>query len=245
LEQSEECCVSKGCILVVEDDAAIRTALCDCLKFAGFVSLGAADGEAGLKLALERQPDLLLLDLLMPKLDGLGVLREVRKSRPNLPVIILTAKGEEADKVRGLREGADDYVVKPFSASELLARVEAVLRRSAERPSPVQKFCVAGIEVDLARREVLHPGGERGQLSEKEAAVLEYLAMHRGRAIHREELLRSVWGLDPRGVHTRTVDMAVARLRELLRDDATQPKVIQTVRAKGYMLVSDVKEGAG
>jgi two-component system, OmpR family, alkaline phosphatase synthesis response regulator PhoP len=229
----------KGRILVVEDDAAIRTALCDCLRFAGFESSGAPDGEAGLKLALQLQPDLLLLDLLMPKLDGLSVLREVRRTRPTLPVIILTAKGEEADKVKGLRDGADDYVVKPFSASELLARVEAVLRRSAERPSPVPRFTIAGIEVDFSRREVRHASGQSEQLSEKEAAVLEYLAMHRGRVVHREELLRSVWGLDPRGMQTRTVDMAIARLRELLHDDAKEPKVIQTVRAKGYMLAGD------
>ncbi len=229
----------KGRILVVEDDAAIRTALCDCLRFAGFESSSAPDGEAGLRLALQLQPDLLLLDLLMPKLDGLSVLREVRRTRPTLPVIILTAKGEEADKVKGLRDGADDYVVKPFSASELLARVEAVLRRSAERPSPVPRFTIAGIEVDFPRREVRHPGGQREQLSEKEASVLEYLAMHRGRVVHREELLRSVWGLDPRGMHTRTVDMAIARLRELLHDDAKEPRVIQTVRAKGYMLAGE------
>ncbi len=231
-----------GRVLVVEDDGAIRRGLVDALTFTGYAALEAADGKSGLDLALGSDVDLLLLDILMPKLDGFGVLREVRKAKPTLPVIILTAKGEEEDRVRGLRGGADDYVVKPFSVKELLARVEAVLRRSAERPVGVKNLRLAGRTIDLERREVTLAGGERVPLSEREAGLLSYLAANPGRAVSRDELLERVWGLDPRGVQTRTVDMAVARVREALGDDSQNPKVIVTVRAKGYMLA--MPEGA-
>ena len=237
--------MSLGRILVVEDDSAIRRGLVDCLRFGGFEPVEAPDGKAGLEKALALDLHLVLLDLLMPRMDGLSMLRELRAAKPHVPVIILTAKGEEEDKVRGLKAGADDYVVKPFSATELLARVEAVLRRSAERPSPVRMIEVEGRRVDLERREVRHGDGAVASLSDKEAGVMQYLALHRGRAVTRDELLQRVWGLDPRGVHTRTVDMAVARLREALRDDAEQPKVIATVRGKGYMLASAAMGGAG
>jgi len=226
-------------ILVVEDDSAIRRGLVDALTFSGYAPTEAPDGQAGLNAALTTDIDLVLLDVLMPKMDGISVLREIRKSKPSLPVIVLTAKGEEQDRVKGLREGADDYVVKPFSATELLARVEAVLRRSPARPSGVMKVCVAGRTIDLERREIVLPNGERAQLSQKEAEVVGYLVANRGRAIARDELLQRVWGLDPRGMHTRTVDMTIARLREILQDDPANPAVIVTVRAKGYMLAAD------
>lgn len=230
-----------GRILVVEDDAAIRRGLCDALRFAGYQPFEAGDGQAGLDAALSIDVDLVLLDILMPKVDGLTVLREVRRSRPVLPVIMLTAKGEEHDRVRGLRDGADDYVVKPFSATELLARVEAVLRRSAERPRPVKAVRIAGRHIDLERREVVHDNGDRVALSDREGETLAYLIANSGRSISRDELLTRVWGLDPRGVQTRTVDMTIARLRELLRDSPTEPVVIVTVRSKGYMLAAPVE----
>jgi DNA-binding response OmpR family regulator len=140
--------------------------------------------------------------------------------------------------VHGLRTGADDYVVKPFSAKELLARVEAVLRRSAERPTDVRALSVAGRDIDLERREIVLSDGRRRLMSEKEAELLGYLARSPGRAVARDELLRTVWGIDPRGVSTRTVDMHVARLREKLDDDPVNAEVIVTVRAKGYMLAA-------
>ncbi|GJQ30501.1 MAG: DNA-binding response regulator [Phycisphaerae bacterium] len=228
-----------GRILVVEDDNAIRRGLVDLLRMSGYAPLEAPDGAAGLETAITAEIDLVLLDILMPKLDGFGVLREVRKAKPSLPVILLTAKGEEQDRVRGLRDGADDYVVKPFSPKELLARVEAVLRRSPERPTGVKKTSIAGRVINLERREVTLPDGQTSALSEREAEVLAYLITNRGRAIARDELLSRVWGLDPRGMHTRTVDMTIARLRELLQDDPTQPAVIVTVRQKGYMLAGE------
>lgn len=153
-------------------------------------------------------------------------------------MIFLTARGEEQDRVKGLRLGADDYVVKPFSASELIARVEAVLRRSAERPRSVSALTIAGRVIDFRRREATLPDGTKVLLAQKEAEVLEYLAQNAGRAISRDELLNRVWKLDPRGMQTRTVDMAVARLREQLGDDPNEPRVIVTVRAKGYMLAA-------
>ncbi len=149
---------------------------------------------------------------------------------------MVTARGSEEDRVRGLRNGADDYVVKPFSSSELLARVEAVLRRSAERPADVSTLRAGDRTIHLERREVAGPGGTTRQLSEREADILRYLASCRGRAVSREELLQRVWGIDPTGVETRTVDMHVARLREKLDDPAEDARIVVTVRAKGYML---------
>lgn len=225
-------------ILVVEDDPAIRQGLVDALSFAGYESLASEDGEEGLELALASDIDMAILDVILPGRSGFEILEEVRRSRPTLPVILVTAKGAEADRVHGLKTGADDYVVKPFSATELLARVEAVLRRSAERPLDVAQVALAGREIDLARREAKLPGGDTRQLSERETEILRFLAANPGRAIARDELLQCVWGLDPSGVHTRTVDMHVARLREKLADDPTDPEVIVTVRGKGYMLAT-------
>jgi DNA-binding response OmpR family regulator len=226
-------------VLVVEDDAAIRRGIVDALRFGGFEPLERADGPTGLEAALSADLDVVLLDVMLPGLDGFAVLERVRRARPRLPVIMVTARGAETDCVNGLRSGADDYVVKPFGAKELLARVEAVLRRSAERPTNVATLAVGGRSIDFERREVTLPGGETRVLSDKEAATLRYLASSPGRAVSRDELLQSVWGLDPRGLHTRTVDVHVARLREKLGDDPAAPSVVVTVRSKGYMLARD------
>jgi DNA-binding response OmpR family regulator len=151
-----------------------------------------------------------------------------------MPVTVLTARGDEADRVRGLHVGADDYVVKPFSVKELLARVEAVLRRSPERPTDVSEIAIPGGRVDLARREVRFDDGGRDELSEREAELLRYLASNHTRAVSRDELLAHVWQIAPQGVTTRTIDMHVARLREKLRDDPARPAILLTVRGKGY-----------
>jgi DNA-binding response OmpR family regulator len=221
-------------VLVVEDDPAIRRGVVAALVFAGYDVLEAADGPRGLVLAETAEVDLVLLDVVLPGTDGLEILRRVRESRPTRPVILLTARAAEDDRVGGLAAGADDYVVKPFSVRELLARVEAVLRRSPERPRPVAVIACDGLVVDFARREIRHADGDRVELSEKEAELAAYLAAHAGRAISREELLRRVWRLDPRGVTTRTIDMHVMRLREKLRDDTTAPRRVLTVRGQGY-----------
>lgn len=223
-------------ILTIEDDRAIRRGIVDALQFAGYVTLEAATGDQGRAMAVQRDYDLLLLDLVLPGCDGLEILRAVRETRPTTPVIVLTARGEESDRVAGLRQGADDYVVKPFSVKELLARVEAVLRRSPSRPSDVSQFAFPGLVVDLDRREIRFEDGAREELSEREAELLRYLATHAGRAIARDELLAHVWRVDPQGLATRTIDMHVARLREKLRDDSSLPALVLTVRGKGYML---------
>lgn len=225
-------------VLTIEDDRAIRRGVVDALRFAGYSVIEASRGDEGLEMALGREYDLLLLDLVLPGQEGLQILRQVRERRPTQPVIILTARGEEQDRVAGLQLGADDYVVKPFSVKELLARVQAVLRRSPARPVDVAVLELPLGTVDFARREARFHQGGRADLSEKEICLIRYLAAHRGRAIAREELLAHVWGIDPRGVTTRTIDMHVARLREKLRDNPADPRVLLTVRGKGYMLAA-------
>ena len=224
-------------ILLIEDDAAIRRGVADALRFAGYHTLEAANFPDGLDTARTADTDLVLLDLVLPGAAGQGgldILKNVRSTRPTLPVIIMTARGEESERVQGLRLGADDYVVKPFGIKELLARVEAVLRRSPQRPVDVSTIPFSGGVADLARREVRFTDNQRAELSEKEAELLRYLATNPDRAISREELLSCVWRIDPRGAETRTVDMHVARLREKLRDDPTNPRIVLTIRGKGY-----------
>ncbi len=224
-------------IAVIEDEAPIRRGVADALRASGYEVAEAADGVLGLEEAVRPGVDLVLLDLLLPRRDGLEVLRELRKVRPSLPVIILTARGTEDDRVRGLKMGADDYVVKPFSARELLARVEAVLRRATGRAGEVPGARLGRAVIDFSRREVRWSERERGELSEMESAILNYLVSHRKRAVSREELLTRVWGIDAQGLETRTVDMHVARLRTKLRDPSGRqaPEAILTVRAHGYM----------
>jgi DNA-binding response OmpR family regulator len=222
--------------MTIEDDAAIRRGIADALSFAGYEVIQAADGKEGCATAISREFDLLLLDMVLPGMTGLEILRNVRNAKPTLPVIILSARGEERDRVNGLKLGADDYVVKPFSVDELLARVEAVLRRTPGRPTDVDELPIDGGCVDFARCEVRFEDGEREALSERELALLRYFACHAGRAIGRDELLANVWQIDGRGLTTRTIDMHVARLREKLRDANGEARVIQTVLGKGYML---------
>jgi DNA-binding response OmpR family regulator len=223
-------------ILVIEDDAAIRRGVVAALGFAGHRTLEAGDGASARRLVQQATCDLVLLDLVMPGADGLDILAEIRAKRATLPVIVLTARGDERDRVRGLDLGADDYVVKPFSVNELLARVGAVLRRSPERPQPVATLALPGGEADFNRREVRFADGTRHELSQREAELLAYLAANPGRAISRDEIITRVWRLDPQGLSTRAIDMQVARLREKLRDDAEAPAVLLTVRGTGYML---------
>ena len=229
---------AKPTILVIEDDSAIRRGVTDALTFSGYEVLWAADAATGVRKALEANYQLLLLDLVLPNGSGFDILEALRKQRPGQPVIVLSAKGEESDRVRGLRLGADDYVVKPFSVRELLARVEAVLRRAPERASVNGRWSFEGGTVDFGNREVRRNDGGRDELSEREADLLRYLAANAGRAVAREELLRHVWRLDPRGVETRTIDMHIANLRTKLRDTASPPRLLLTVRGKGYMLAS-------
>ena len=228
----------KAHVVVVEDEPAIRRGVADALRLSGYDVTEAADGAAGLREAGAAGVDLVLLDIMLPKRDGLDVLGELRRTNPARPVVLLTARGSEDDRVRGLKMGADDYVVKPFSAKELLARVEAILRRTLKPVPDVRRVEVGTGTIDLPRREVRWAGGSRADLSETEAALLMYLVRNRDRAVSREELLSRVWGIGTAGLETRAVDMHVARLRAKLKDPAAgddQPEAIVTVRAHGYM----------
>jgi DNA-binding response OmpR family regulator len=251
--------MTRSVILTIEDDPAIRRGIVDALEYSGYQVLQAADGNTGMALASGAEYDLLLLDLALPGIPGLEILRQVRKLRPTQPVIILTAKGDEQDRVQGLKDGADDYVVKPFSIKELVARVEAVLRRSPERPTNIEIANFAGGTIDFERREVRFADAVDGkgqgsneppvdksrvELSEKEAELVQYLVSNSGRAISREELLSSVWRLSPKGITTRTIDMHIARLREKLRDNKHKPITLLTVRGKGYMWANQGNETA-
>ena len=225
-------------IVVVEDESAIRRGVSDALRLSGYEVTEAPDGVSGLREAIAAGVDLVLLDIMLPKRDGLEVLSELRRVNPTRPVILLTARGSEDDRVRGLKMGADDYVVKPFSAKELLARVEAILRRTLKAVPEVRLVAIGPGMIDLHRREIRWPDGGRADLSETEAALLTYLVSNRERAVSREELLSRVWGIGTAGLETRAVDMHVARLRAKLKlpDGGDEPlEAIVTVRAHGYM----------
>ena len=225
-------------ILVIEDEEPIRRGVVDALTFAGYDAVEAPDGESGLSAARGSDVDLVLLDLQLPRMDGLDVLVELRKTHPTLPIIILTARGSEEDRVRGLKLGADDYVVKPFGVNELLARAEAVIRRCPDRPQPVVSIAAGGHTLDLARCEVRFADGRTVALSDMESDILAHLAANPNRVISRDELLARVWGINDRKLETRAVDMHVTRLRTKLDADNGAGKIdwITTVRGKGYKL---------
>src|SRR5438874_12628952 len=229
-------------IVSIGAEPPIRRGVADALRAAGYEIAEAGDGLRGTEEAVRAGVDLVLLDLLLPKRDGLQVLSEVRKVRPTLPVIILTARGTEDDRVRGLKLGADDYVVKPFSARELLARVEAVLRRSLGRPPDVTLARLGHAVIDFERREIRWSEHDRSELSETESALLGFLVTNQKRAVSREELLTRLWGIGPQRIETRTIDMHIARLRTKLRDPSGKatPEAILTVRAQGYMAAPEL-----
>jgi DNA-binding response OmpR family regulator len=224
-------------VVVIEDEPAIRRGVVDALRLSGYDVAEAPDGASGLKEAQAGGVDLVLLDLMLPKKDGYQVLAELRKSHAERPVIVLTARGSEDDRVRGLKMGADDYVVKPFSAKELIARIEAVLRRTTKKPVDLCGITLGRAEIDLKRREVRWSTEERVDLSETEVAILSFLLANLERAVGREELLGRVWGIGTAGLETRAVDMHIARLRSKLKDPSgtETPEAIITVRAHGYM----------
>ena len=222
-------------ILLVEDNPDLAFGLRNNLEIEGYEVSTAADGRAALEALPEVSPDLLILDLMLPELDGFRVLKTLRLNAPTLPVLILTAKGEEADKVRGFRLGADDYVTKPFGLLELLARVERLLRRSPgrrEAHAAIRRF--GSIEVDPEARTVRREA-RLVPVTPKELDLLLALLDAQGRAVSRLELLREVWGYAPAAV-SRTVDTHVAELRRKLEDDPSSPRHILTVRKLGYRI---------
>jgi DNA-binding response OmpR family regulator len=218
-------------ILVVEDEASLRDGIVDLLAGDGHAVAAAADGSAGLDAGLREPFDLVVLDLMLPRLDGMEVCRRLRAARPGMPILMLTARGSEDDKVRGLIEGADDYVTKPFSARELLARVRALGRR-APVGELLDEVRVADAVIDLARMQVKR--GERSvALTPREVGIVRWLYQHRDRVVTRAELLEQVFG--QRGdLQTRAVDMAIAVLRKKLERDPGKPTLIVSVKGAGY-----------
>lgn len=219
-------------ILVVEDDPLLRTGLVDLLTGAGHAVEAVADGPTAVREGREEPYELILLDLMLPGLDGIEVCRRLRIARPGLPILILTARGSEDDKVRGLRAGADDYVTKPFGVRELLARVEALGRRSRGRPAEPEQIEADGCRVDLGRCQATRDG-ETVALTAREVGILRWLYRHRNRGVTRAELLEQVWGTVG-SLKTRTVDMTIAKLRQKIERDPTTPRIIVTVTGVGY-----------
>lgn len=221
--------------LVVEDDVAIRRGVVDALRAAGHQPFEAVRADDARRLAIERDFDLVLLDLVLPGGSGWDILQTVRAARPTLPIIVLTACGSEDDRVDGLRLGADDYVVKPFSLRELLARVDAVARRTKLATTAPTQVAFVGGTVETQSGRVDFDDGSSATLSEKEAGVLAFLAQRAGQVVSRNQLIAGVWGLNPKGLTTRTVDMHITRLREKLRDNAADPQIVQTAWGRGYL----------
>lgn len=235
----------KAKILVVEDDASIRRGLLDVLVFNGHKVEPAADGVDGLTKALNDPFDLVILDVMLPGKDGLTVLKELRREKPQLPVVMLTAKGAEDDVVAGFTAGADDYVPKPFSIRELIVRIEAVLRRAGKPPS--QGRIELGDMLLDPNLMTLSRGAETIELTRREADMLEYLNERRDRIVSKRELLRDVWGYGDAEVETRTVDIHIQKLRKklgrLFPDDPSRKEPerspVRTVRGEGWRLVFD------
>lgn len=222
-------------ILLAEDDAPIREGLVLTLKSEGYAVRAAANGAEALALFAEARPDLLLLDVMMPKKSGWDVCAEVRRADPSVPILFLTAKAEERDKVLGLGLGADDYIVKPFGVPELLARVAAALRRAAAAPPPIARdepFAVAGARVDPRALRLVDAAGRTSDITSRELALLRLFAARPGEALPRDRLLNEGWGVDYLGT-TRTLDQLIVKLRRKLGPDAS---ALETIHGVGYRL---------
>jgi len=222
-------------ILIVEDEPNMVAGLRDNFEFEGYQVVTAPDGIAGLERALSEMPDLVILDVMMPRMSGLEVCQQLKAKRPSIPIIMLTARGQEVDKVVGLELGADDYVTKPFSIRELLARVKAVLRRAQNSPKNGDRYMFGDVEVNLRSCQVVRKG-KALDFSSKEFELLKYFLSHSGEAISRDRLLEEVWGYD-RFPTTRTVDAHIVRLRQKLEPKPDDPHFILTVHGVGYKFV--------
>ena len=222
-------------ILIVEDEPAMVQGLRDNFEYEGYEVISAADGAEGLERALRDQPDLVVLDVMMPKMSGLDVCKQLKGKKPSIPIIMLTARGQEIDKVVGLELGADDYVTKPFSIRELMARVKAVLRRVSPQSPGTEVYRFNDIEVNVRSNEVLR-GGKPVELSSKEFALLAYFVAHPAETLSRDRLLDAVWGYE-NYPNTRTVDAHIVHLRQKLEPNPEEPKFILTVHGTGYKFV--------
>jgi DNA-binding response OmpR family regulator len=222
-------------ILIIEDEPSMILGLQDNLEYEGYEVITAIDGEAGVGRALKDKPNLILLDVMLPKKSGLDVCRELRSQGIESPIIMLTARGQEIDKVLGLEIGADDYVTKPFSINELLARVRAHLRRAAKLVSEIESYRFGTIELNF-KKYLASKNGEPIELSQREFELMKYLIRHRGETVTRDELLDKIWGYDNYPI-TRTVDNHIARLRHKIETVPNEPEFILTVHRVGYKFI--------
>jgi len=222
-------------VLAIEDDPAILRGLSDNLRFEGYEVITATDGETGYQLQRERKPDLIVLDLMLPRMSGFEFCRKLRGEGIQTPILMLTARSEEPDRVLGLDLGADDYVTKPFSVRELMARIRALLRRSQARSDLPDDLRLGGVDIDFRSYEARR-NGEPIEMTRKEFAILRFLAARSGKVVTRDELLNEVWGFESYP-SSRTVDNHVAGLRAKLERDASQPEHLKTVHGVGYKLV--------
>ena len=222
-------------ILIVDDEANMRLGLKDNLEFEGFRVSEAIDGVDALEKVGKLNPDLIVLDVMMPNLSGYDVCKRLRKEGRETPIIMLTAKGEEIDRVLGLEIGADDYIQKPFSLRELIARIKAILRRSTVNQNKPSAYRIGLLDVHFDKYQAFAEGGEV-KLSHKEFEILQYLLAHVNETIDRHDLLKNVWGYDEQPT-TRTVDNFIVKLRQKIEDNPASPKHIITVHGVGYKLV--------
>lgn len=222
-------------ILIVEDEPNMVAGLRDNFEFEGYEVITASDGIAGLNLALHESPDLIILDVMMPRMSGLDVCKQLKAKKSGIPIIMLTARGQEIDKVVGLELGADDYVTKPFSIRELLARVHAVLRRAKSDSREAERYSFGDVEVDTRSCQVSR-GGHALEFSTKEFDLLKYFLTHRGETLSRDRLLEDVWGYEHFPT-TRTVDTHILRLRQKVEPKPDDPRFILTVHGTGYKFV--------
>jgi len=222
-------------VLIIEDEPAMQAGLRDNLEVEGYDVEVAGDGRTGLEKMTEQEHDLVILDVMLPRLSGFDVLKQARAKGVKSPVIMLTAKGEEIDKVLGLELGADDYITKPFSLRELLARVKAVLRRAEGSGPAVSKLRIGAVDIDFGSYSAVK-NGTAVLMTPKEFDVLKFLCEHRNQTVTRDLLLTGVWGYDE-SISTRTVDNFILRLRQKLEDDPAHPRIILTIHGAGYKLV--------
>jgi DNA-binding response OmpR family regulator len=219
-------------ILIIEDDVSILRGLKDNLEYEGYAVVAQTEGEKGMKLALEKNVDLILLDIMLPGINGFEICRKMKKEKPELPIIMITARGSEMDKVSGLDIGADDYVTKPFSIPELLARIRAVLRRFNPANEIQDQIEFGNVKINFKKFQAFVNNREI-KLSIKEFEILKYFILHEGMAVHRHELLNEVWGYEAIPT-TRTVDNFILDLRKKLEDNPSKPRHIVSVRGIGY-----------
>lgn len=232
----------KKTVLAVDDEDSIIDLLKVNIEKEGYNFISANNGEDGLKLALEKYPDIILLDVMLPKMDGLTVCKKIRQEDMNVPIIMLSARGEEVDKIVGLEIGADDYITKPFSTRELVARIKANLRKTDNSESQAaktkdNKIVMGSLTLDLDKFEAIVKGVQVNDLTRREFEVLKYLAQKPGQVVTREDLLEQVWGYEYFG-DIRTVDVTVRRIREKIEKNTSNPKILITKRGVGYYISS-------